>query len=67
LQLTQPEIENDALNRLKTILLKQNKSLKDFPNMLCPESVCEFGNTLLNDELNYDIPTLTDFIEQNIC
>ncbi|CAG8590817.1 9649_t:CDS:2, partial [Cetraspora pellucida] len=65
LQLTEHEIENDALNKLEIIFLQQNKTLKDFPNMPLPDSVCEFRNELINEELNYNIQTLTKFIELN--
>ncbi|CAG8603148.1 12337_t:CDS:10 [Cetraspora pellucida] len=65
LQLTEHEIENDALNKLEIILLQQNKTLKDFPNMPLPDSVHEFRNELINEELNYNIQTLTEFVELN--
>ncbi|CAG8648276.1 27434_t:CDS:2 [Racocetra persica] len=44
LQLTDHEIKNDILQQLENILSQQYKTLKDFPNMPCSESVCEFEN-----------------------
>ncbi|CAG8818172.1 5033_t:CDS:1, partial [Racocetra fulgida] len=68
LHLTEHEIQNEALIQLENILLQQNKSLKNFPNMLYTDSVREFRefeNSLINEKLNYDIDTLTEFVVQN--
>ncbi|CAG8805022.1 7952_t:CDS:2, partial [Racocetra persica] len=48
LQLSEQKIQSDVLNRLKSILLQQNKILKDFPNMSYPDSVREFENLFAN-------------------
>ncbi|CAG8524975.1 29193_t:CDS:2, partial [Racocetra persica] len=65
-QLTQQEIESCALHELEDILMQQGKSLKDFPNMPIPTTVCYFANWLLNEELNYNQAILRNFLDQNL-
>ncbi|CAG8802614.1 16012_t:CDS:1, partial [Racocetra persica] len=40
-------------------------TLRDFSDIPNPDSVQELRNSLINNELNYNINILNDFVEQN--
>ena len=60
LTLTEFQLKNYGLYEIEKFLLKNNKSLKDFPSLPFPEEALmqEIDNRLLREELSYNIQQL---------
>ncbi|XP_074347407.1 uncharacterized protein LOC141686261 [Apium graveolens] len=68
LQLTKEHIEAYALLEIEGLMQKLRKSLKEIDEMSQPDSSLtrEFGNRLLNEELDYDRDALKIFHEKSL-
>ena len=68
LELTNTEIYNRALIHLESILNKQKKCLKDFPDMPIPTALSnnEVSNHLINEEQQYNFEELAQVVEKEI-